>query len=76
MRRPLDKKPPKPLGSIRADELMPWAEFGRRMNLAARALAAARRRGLRTILFGRNRYVLGRDALEWFDRLGDQQGDA
>jgi hypothetical protein len=43
--------------------------------MASRALADAQRHGLRTILFGRNKYVLGSDALDWFKRLGEQQAD-
>ncbi|MGA2063837.1 MAG: hypothetical protein ABSG86_02660 [Thermoguttaceae bacterium] len=66
---------PRPLGSVSAGEVLCLREFGRRLNLADRALADAQREGLRTILFGRNKYVLGCDALDWFKRLRDQQAD-
>jgi hypothetical protein len=49
------------------------AEFGRRLGFADKALADAQRAGLRTILFGRCKFVLGSDALDWFRRLGEQQ---
>jgi hypothetical protein len=74
MKRPLDKPTPRPLGSIHRDEALPLAEFGRRMNLGNEALADAQRAGLRTILFGRVKYVLGDDALRWFQQLAERQG--
>ena len=58
-------------GSVRADELMPLREFGRRLGLASRSLQDAQRRGLRTVLFGRTKYILGRDAIHFFDELAD-----
>jgi len=67
------KKPapaPRPLGSIHRDELLPLALFGERLGLASRALADAQRHGLRTITFGRRKYVLGADAYDWLDGLG------
>jgi len=50
-------------------------EFGRRLNLAARALADAQRQGLPTVLFGRVKFVMGSDALEWFRGLAARGGD-
>jgi hypothetical protein len=75
MKRPFDPAP-RPLGSVSAGEVLPLREFGRRLNLADRALADAQRQGLKTILFGRNKYVMGSDALDWFKRLGEQQAAA
>jgi hypothetical protein len=63
----------KTLGSVSHFEVMPLAEFGRRMNMGPRALADAQRAGLRTIVFGRVKYVTGGDALAWFDRLATAQ---
>ncbi len=65
--------PPKTLGSVSAGEVMPLVVFGERMNLANRSLAAAQRAGLRTILFGRVKFVLGSDALVWFSQLAEKQ---
>jgi hypothetical protein len=72
MKRP-QEAPPRALGSVSAGEVMPMAEFGRRLNLKNQALADAQRAGLRTILFGRCKFVLGTDAIEWFRRLGEAQ---
>ena len=72
MKRPTEPAP-RQLGSISAGEVMPMSEFGRRLNLKNQALADAQRAGLRTILFGRCKYVLGSDALDWFRRLADAQ---
>jgi hypothetical protein len=74
MKRPLDPAP-RPLGSVSSSEVLCLSEFGRRLNLASRALADAQRQGLPTILFGRNKYVLGSDALYWFKRLAEQQAE-
>ncbi len=60
-------------GSVRSDEVLTLREFGRRLNLAERALANAQRHGLRSIMFGRVKFVLGSDALDWFRSLADQQ---
>jgi hypothetical protein len=72
MNRPRPSTAPA-LGSVSANEILTLREFGRRLNLASRALADAQRQGLRTILFGRCKYVLGCDALAWFQRLADRQ---
>ena len=66
---------PRALGSISVGEVIPLREFGRRLGLASRALADAQRKGLRTILFGRCKFILGADALAWFQRLAEQQGN-
>ncbi len=74
MRPRHDAPGPRLLGSVAAGEVMPLREFGRRMGLASRALADAQRHGLRTVLFGRCKFVLGSDVLGWFNRLAAQQG--
>jgi hypothetical protein len=58
--------PPSPLGSIRADEVLPLAEAGRRLGMGKRGMQAAQRAGLPVVRFGRRGYVLGRDVLDWF----------
>lgn len=75
MKRPsLDKPQPRQLGSVRADELMPMREFGRRLGLANKCLCDAQKQGMPTILFGRTKFVLGSDAIDFFKWLGQQQG--
>ena len=77
MKRPLDKPAQRACGSIRADEVVSMAEFGRRLGFAHKALADAQRAGLRTIFFGRCKFVLGSDAIAFFQRLAEQQkGDS
>ena len=74
MKRCPEQQPQRPtLGSVHSDEVLPLREFGRRMGLASRALADAQRQGLRTVLFGRMKYVLGSDALAWFQGLAERQ---
>ena len=69
--RPTDP-PARQLGSIHRDEAYPLPVFGSRMNLGTRALADAQKKGLRTIMFGRNKYVLGSDAIAWLQSLAQQ----
>jgi hypothetical protein len=59
---------------VRADEIYPLPEFRRRLGLGAAAMRTARRQGLRVRQLGRTRYVLGRDALEFFGSLGTHGG--
>jgi len=73
MKRQPDAPAPRALGSVSVYEVLPLKLFGQRMNLGPRALADCQRRGLPTILLGRMKFVLGRDAVEWFRRLRDQQ---
>ncbi len=71
--RPTDTAPRPGGGSVSADEVLTLREFGRRLNLASRALADAQRHGLRAVTFGRVKFVLGSDALAWFRGLAEQQ---
>ncbi|MFZ1934365.1 MAG: hypothetical protein WCB27_19785 [Thermoguttaceae bacterium] len=73
MRKPLDKPAPRASGSIHADEVLSMAEFGRRLGFADKALSDAQKAGLRTIVVGRCKFILGSDALDWFRRLAEQQ---
>jgi hypothetical protein len=74
MKRPPNTIAPRPgTGSVAADEVLTLREFGRRLNLASRALCDAQKAGLPTILFGRCKYVLGSDALDWFRGLAERQ---
>lgn len=71
--RPEKHAQPVGCGSVRADEVLPLREFGRRLGLATRALCDAQRGGLKTILVGRVKFVLGSDALEWFRQQANAQ---
>ncbi len=72
MKRPLEKSPVG-RGSVRADEILTLREFGRRLGLASRALCDCQRSGLRTVLCGRVKFVMGADALDYFRRLAAAQ---
>lgn len=71
--RPEDRTPSVGNGSVRADEVLTLREAGRRLGLGTRALCDAQRRGLRTILFGRIKLVLGDDVVTWARRLAEDQ---
>jgi len=64
---------PRPRGSVRADELLPLSELGRRLGMGHKTLARVQRAGLRTVLFGRMKYALGADVLAFFRRLAAEQ---
>lgn len=71
--RPEDRSPPVGHGSVSAHEVLTLREAGRRLGLGTRALCDAQRRGLRTILFGRVKFVLGEDVVSWARQLAEQQ---
>ena len=73
-RHAVDSAPRVGGGSVSASEVMTLREFGRRLGLAKRACCDAQRQGLRTILFGRCKFVLGDDVVAWFRRLAEEQG--
>ncbi len=75
MKKPLDKAPTTGRGSVRADEILTMREAGRRLGFASRALCDFQRQGLRTILAGRIKLVLGRDLLDFFATLADAQAE-
>jgi len=60
-------------GSIRSDELLSLAELRRRLGWQEHAVRQARRAGLRLVSFGREKYVLGADVLQFFEKLGAEQ---
>jgi len=72
-RRPLNSADRPALGSIRADEVLPFREAARRLGWAAKTRRAAKRAGLRTITFGRAEFILGADLVAFFQA---QQRDA
>ena len=61
-----------PSDPIRADELLPWVALHDRLGWGTEAVSEARRRGLRVLRFARRQYVLGRDIIEFLERVTDQ----
>jgi len=55
--RSIEPVPETGVGSVSFTEVMTMREFGRRLGLGPRGLCDAQRQGLRTILFGRTKYV-------------------
>ena len=76
MKRPI-KRPDKSstigYGSIQANEILPLREAARRLGWEQKTIRRAQREGLRTIMFGRFKYVRGEDVHAFFDRLADEQ---
>lgn len=70
--RPLDT-PPRALGAIHRDEVLPFAVAAARLGWCAKSRRYAQRDGLRVIRYGRHQYVLGADVLEWFRSQAEQQ---
>ncbi|MCX7424377.1 MAG: hypothetical protein NTW96_01865 [Planctomycetia bacterium] len=60
-------------GSVRSDEVLSLREFGRRLGLARRALCDCQRNGLRCVVVGRAKYIIGSDALAWFAQQAAKQ---
>ena len=75
MKRPADKAPTIGRGSVSANEVITLRECGRRLGFASRALCDFQRQGMRTILAGRVKLVLGSDLLDFFQRLAERQAE-
>jgi len=58
-------------GEIRSDCLYRLAELKRRLAWGEHAVRQARKAGLRLRRFGREKYALGQDVLDFFKRLDD-----
>lgn len=61
--------PPRALGSIRSDEIMPMRVAAGRLGWNRKSVAHAKRAGLKTVQFGRFCYVRGVDLAEFFAKL-------
>lgn len=59
------------LGSVRPGEILSLRAFGYRMGLGNKSLAEAQRRGLKTVVFGRTKYVL--NGADFFEKLAEKQ---
>jgi len=65
---------PGPSGEpIRPDELYPWAALHERLGWGSAAVAEARRRGLRPLVFARHHYFTGRALIDFLERHGQPQ---
>lgn len=60
-------------GIIEADALYEAREFYRRARWRRHSQRHAKRLGLKVIRFGARDYILGKHALEFFERLAEQQ---
>jgi len=63
----------RPLGSVDGNELLRLAELKRRLGWGEHAVRQARAAGLRLVAFGREKYALGADVLDFFRRLAEEQ---
>lgn len=74
-RQPItDRHAPRALGSIRIDEAMPSEEFRRRMGVSVKGWREMLRRGLRAVPCGKQKFVIGQDALDFFRKLAGSEG--
>jgi hypothetical protein len=73
MKRPLEKAQSVG-GSIRADEVLPLAEFCRRLRIGRKTWYTMKAAGLRSCEIGKQRYIVGRDAVDFFATLAERQG--
>ena len=68
---------PGPSGEpIRADELLPWSALHTRLGWGARAVAEARRRGLRPLVFAKRRYITGSAIISFLEKQQDGEQQA
>ncbi len=76
-RRNYDDRPaPQPLGSIRADELVPLRVFCARLGIGRKAWSALARRGCPVIRAGKQVFLDGAAVLDFFRRIGSMEGEA
>jgi len=71
--RPRSTPQPRPTGSIHRDEVLPLAVFRQRTGLGHKGVAHAKKLGLRVIRLGRVGFVLGSDAVAFFEKLAAEQ---
>jgi hypothetical protein len=64
------------LGGIRADEVLPLREVSRRLGWGRKSQMLAVREGLKAVRFGHAKYCIGRDIIEFFERLADRHANS
>jgi len=72
MKKPLDATPTVGRGSVSAGEVYTLREAARRLGWAQKLTLDAQRTGLKTVFFGRSKYVTGQAILDFFAKLADQ----
>ena len=60
---------------VETGALYPVEELAMRLRWRRHSLRQAKKLGLPTIRFGSRDYVIGRQAIEWFEKLSQQQAD-
>ena len=63
------------IGSICADEVVDLVTFQRRFSLAYKSTALMQRLGLRMVEVGKKKFILGSDAISFFQRLAERQAN-
>jgi len=61
-----------PARGIRADEVLPLAVFCQRLNLGAKGWRTLRDAGLRSARIGKQRFICGADAVQFFRTLAER----
>jgi hypothetical protein len=72
VRKPLERPAPR-FGSIHADEALLLRELSRRFGWARRQQADALKAGLRSVVIGRQKFVIGRWVLDFLQAQADRQ---
>jgi len=62
----VSRPPSLPPGAIAADQLYTLEEAAHRLRWGRRTVVKAQRDGLPTVMYGRHKYVLGSDVLDFF----------
>jgi len=71
------RKEPTPIGPIHADEILPLRAARERLGVGEKGLAQMRRAGLKVRRFGRQGYIVGADAIQFFKSLpADDEHDS
>jgi hypothetical protein len=61
-------------GSVLADELVDLRTFGKRLGLGPRVLCDLQRAGLKTVLLGRKKFLIGKWAIEFAEQQAGANG--
>ena len=67
--------PPAPSGSVRADEVLSLSELQKRFSLGYKGTALAQKLGLKTVVLGRQKFCIGRQVIQFFEQLSEQQAN-
>ena len=73
--KPHPEAPPRSLGSIHRDEVLPLREAARRMGWHDKAISDVQKAGLQTVTIGRMKFTTGAAVYEFVERMMQQAGD-